>query len=99
MAFYSNQPKSLDQILRDYLKKMPRRKELKRGMALHLWPQVVGDRVARATQDLRFEGSRLIVKVENDAWRHEVHMNRHTIRQALNSRVGGNLIKELVVRC
>ncbi len=96
---YSNQPKSLDSALKEYLKKLPGHRELKRGMVLHLWPQVVGERVEKATDEIRFEGGRLIVTVINEAWRHEIHMNRYSIQKKLNSRVGSNIVKEILIRC
>ncbi len=96
---YNNKPKSLDSLLKEFMKRIPRRREMKHGMAMHLWPEIVGERVSRATRNLTFEGDRLIVKVENEAWRNELHMNRFAIKKKLNSRVGGNTIKEIIVRC
>lgn len=96
---YENKPKSLDALLKEFMKRVPRRSEMKRGMAMHLWPEIVGEKVARITRDLSFENDRLIVTVESEAWRNELHMNRFSIKKKLNSRVGGNAIKEIIVRC
>lgn len=99
MAF-SNKPASLDKLLKTFIKRLPQRNELKRGMVLHVWPDVVGDQVAKATLDLSFESDgRLIVKVQSDAWRHEIHMNRFSITKKLNGRVGQDTVRELIVRC
>ncbi|MCC5913605.1 MAG: DUF721 domain-containing protein [Balneolaceae bacterium] len=97
MAF-GKKPKPMNELLREALKKMPQRTELKRGMVLHFWPEVVGERIKSVTKDLRFEGERLIVKVDNEAWRHEIHANRFSIIKRLNDKVGSKVVKELIVR-
>lgn len=93
-----NKPQSLDTLLKQYLKRMPQRSEMKRGMILHFWPGIVGDRVARATKDLYFDNDRLICVVQSEAWRHEIHMNRFSITKKLNDKVGDGVVKEIVVR-
>lgn len=77
---------------------MPHQTELKRGMVLHFWPSVVGERIASVTKDVRFEGSKLIVKVDNEAWRHEIHANRFSIIKKLNEKVDSKVVKEIIVR-
>jgi len=41
MAF-SRKPQSMNQLLKEFMKRIPHQTELKRGMVLHLWPSVVG---------------------------------------------------------
>jgi predicted nucleic acid-binding Zn ribbon protein len=78
---YSNKPKALDSLLKDFMKRIPQRKELKKGLVLHFWPEVAGEQVSKITRDVYFERDKLIVKVINDAWRHELHMNRYSIKK------------------
>ncbi|MEX1011532.1 MAG: DUF721 domain-containing protein [Balneolaceae bacterium] len=96
---YSNKPRPLDTILKEVLERMPRRREMKRGMVLHFWPNVVGGQMARATRNLYFEGDKLIVLAENEAWRYEIHMNRFTIAKRLNEKVNGEVVSTILVRC
>lgn len=88
----------MNQLLKQFMKKMPHQTELKRGMVLHLWPSVVGERIHSVTKDVRFEGNKLIVKVENEAWRHEIHANRFSITKKLNEKVDSKVVKEIIVR-
>jgi len=97
MAF-GRKPQSMNQLLKEFMRKMPHQTELKRGMVLHLWPTVVGERMNEVIKDVRFEGNKLIVKVENEAWRHEIHMNRFSIAKKLNDRVDSKVVKEIIVR-
>ncbi len=92
-------PKPLETLLREYFARMGNPAEMRRGLVLHLWKEVVGRQVAEATRDLRFENDRLIVTVINEAWRHELHMNRFPLRKRLNERVGSQTVKEILVRC
>lgn len=91
-------PQALGALLKDFLKQYPHRDALRRGMVLNVWPVVVGEQIARQAQDLRFEGDRLVVRVEHSAWRNELHMNRATIIRKLNQKVGASVVKDLVVR-
>lgn len=97
MAF-GKKPQSMNALLKEFMKKIPHQTELKRGMVLHLWPSVVGDRINTATKNLRFEGNKLIVTVVSDAWRYELHTNRFSIAKKLNDRVDAKIIKEIIVR-
>lgn len=96
---FERKPQSIEKILKQVLRAMPHQKKVKRGMVLHYWPEVVGKKIEEVTRDLRFEGDgRLVAYVGNSAWRHEIHMNRFTIRKRLNEKVGEEVVKELVVR-
>ncbi|NBC25905.1 MAG: DUF721 domain-containing protein [Bacteroidetes bacterium] len=95
---FGNKPQSMDQLLKTFMKKIPHRTKLQRGMVLHVWPDVVGDKIATVSKNLHFEGSRLVVEVETSAWRHEIHMNRFSIAKKLNEKVGSKIVKEIVVR-
>lgn len=97
MAF-GKKPQSMDNLLKEFMKRIPHRTKLQRGMVLHIWPEIVGDKIASVCKKVHFEGNRLIVHVENSAWRHEIHMNRFSIAKKLNDKVGSKVVKEIVVR-
>lgn len=97
MAF-GRKPQSMNQLLKEFMKKIPHQSELKRGMVLHFWPAVVGERISSVTQNLHFEGNRLVMNVDNEAWRHEIHSNRFSIAKRLNEKVGSKVVKEIIVR-
>lgn len=96
---YSNRPKALGDLLKGYMKRLPGNQEVRKGMVLHCWPSVVGQRVVDATDRIKFDGDTLLVYVKGEAWRHELHANRYTIRERLNKEVGSDVIKEVVIRC
>lgn len=95
---FGKKPQSLDKLLKDFMKRIPHRTELKRGMILHVWPDVVGEKIASVTKNLHFEGDRLVMEVDNPAWRHEIHANRYSIAKKLNDKVDAKIVKEIIVR-
>lgn len=88
----------MNALLKEFMKKIPHQTELKRGMVLHLWPSVVGEQIHGITRELHFEGNKLIVTVDSDAWRFELHANRYAIAKKLNDRVDAKIVKEIIVR-
>ncbi len=93
-----NTPKPLSEILQDYIDKFPHKKKLRKGMILSVWEEVVGKRIAEQTEDLHFEGSKLVMTVKNQVWRHEIHANRFNIANRLNKKVKGQIVSDIIVR-
>lgn len=97
MAF-GRKPKSLDKLLQEFMDKIPQKTEMKRGLVLHYWPEVVGDKINAVTENVKFDGSKLIVVVKNEAWRYEIHSNRYSIAKRLNDKVNAKVVKDIIVR-
>lgn len=97
MAF-GRKPKALNELLKEFMEKIPQKAEMKRGLVLHYWPEVVGDKINAVTKKVKFDGSKLIVIVENEAWRYEIHSNRYSIAKKLNDRVDSKVVKDIIVR-
>ncbi len=97
MAF-GRKPKPMNELLKEFMKRIPRQAELKRGMVLHVWPDVVGENISAATKKVHFEGAKLIVTVTSEAWRFELHANRFSLAKKLNERVESNVVREIIVR-
>ncbi len=91
-------PVLLSSALKKYLETYPHRRQLKRGMILSLWPEIVGASIALQCRNLNFQGSKLMVHVANPGWRHELHMQRFSIMKKLNAEVGEDVISEIVVK-
>jgi len=88
----------MNELLHEFMDKIPKKTELKRGLVLHYWPEVVGDKINAVTKKVKFEGSKLIVVVKNEAWRYEIHANRFSIAKRLNDRVNADVVKDIIVR-
>lgn len=91
-------PKPIGEALQDFIDRFPQKNRLKQGMILSVWEEVVGERIAEQATDLHFEGSKLVMTVKNQIWRHEIHINRFSIAKRLNVKVNGQVISDIVVR-
>lgn len=97
-SFKRNKPQPLSELVKNFLDDVPYKKRLKRGMVLSLWGETVGHKIQAEAENVHFEHGNLVIHVENSAWRHEIHMKRYSIAKRLNEKVGGNIVKEIVVR-
>jgi hypothetical protein len=91
-------PKPISDSLRKYLDKFPHKKKLRQGMVLSVWEEVVGKRIASQVTDIHFESGKLVIKVSNQVWRHEIHANRFSIAKRLNAKVKAQVVGDIIVR-
>lgn len=93
-----DKPKPIGSALQDFLDKFPQKKKLRQGMILSAWEDVVGERISSQTEELHFEGDKLVCKVKNPVWRYEIHANRFSIAKRLNAKVKGQVVGDIIVR-
>ena len=94
---YSDTPKPLGKLIDEFVESYPHKKEMKRCMILSRFPDVVGKTMAGKVKELYFKGDTLFAHVPEPGWRHEMHMQRYTIRKKLNEAVKEAIIKEIRV--
>ena len=66
-------------------------------MAVEIWPEVVGETIARHTMALRFKGGVLFVRARSPQWTQELHFQEARIVTRLNGRLRQNLVQR--IRC
>lgn len=66
-------------------------------MAVEIWPEVVGETIARHTLALRFKGGVLYVRARSPQWTQELHFQEARIVARLNGRLRQNLVQR--IRC
>ena len=90
------------QRLGDLLQEVMRRHHLddrvRQRAAMGLWPEVVGADIARNAWPLGVRDRVLVVGASNHAWVQTLHLMRAPILEALNARIGGDVLRELQVR-
>lgn len=77
----------MDTVLADVLEEVGVAEHVERLRALDLWPEVVGEQVARVTNARGVDERTLIVEVRSSAWLMELNMMRGDIVQRLNERM------------
>lgn len=93
-----DKPKKLGLELQKFIDRFPNKKKLRQGMALSIWEEVVGERIAEHTEEVHFEGNKLACKVKNQVWRHEIHTNRFNIANRINQRLKNQVVSDIIVR-
>ena len=68
------------------------------AQALWLWPQVVGEPVARETRALKLTGGTLLVTASSPALAHQLHLERSLLIDRLNERIGARAVREIRFR-
>ena len=72
--------------------------KLRQGMAVTVWPEVVGDKLARVTRATACKGGRLYVEVENSVWMQELAFLQRELLTRLNRRIGKRTVRRLVLK-
>ena len=68
------------------------------GKLPETWRQVVGDRAADLTTELRLERRILYVRIQSSVLRSELFCQRDALRDALNRQAGMRLVNAVIVR-
>ena len=68
------------------------------GRAVELWAEVVGEYVARVTEDVYIRNGVLYVSFSSAAGRAEIFMRRRLLMDQLNARLRGRVVRNIVVR-
>ncbi len=66
-------------------------------MAIEIWPEVVGETIARNTIAEKFKGGVLHVRARSPQWTQELHFQNNKIITRLNGRLRQNLVHK--IRC
>jgi predicted nucleic acid-binding Zn ribbon protein len=89
------QPESLGDILARKLKELGVDRKIKEVSVADAWPEIVGDAVAAHTTVLRCEDGRLLVRVDNPSWRHELMYQKADFMRLLNGRLGEHIVDDI----
>ena len=71
---------------------------LREASAVTLWPEVVGEQIAAATEAERVRDGVLYVTARNHTWAFELTFHREKILQGLNQKLGRHRLKEIRFR-
>jgi len=66
-------------------------------MAVELWPEVVGEMIARHTLAMRFKNGTLFVRARSPQWTQELHFHESRIITRLNGRLKQPMVRK--IRC
>src|ERR1700687_1050135 len=80
--------RSIGAALPKALKSLGISRRTREAQALWLWPQVVGEHLARETHALKLTGGTLLVTASSPALAHQLHLERGMLIERLNEGIG-----------
>jgi len=63
---------------------------------LNIWKECVGSAIANYSTPIEIRKNKLLVRVENASWRHELSMKKEEIIEKLNLKLKKKIIKEII---
>ncbi|WP_300105246.1 DUF721 domain-containing protein [uncultured Alistipes sp.] len=88
----------LGDLLEEFFRRPYVAAKVAEGKLPETWRQVVGDRAADLTTELRLERRILYVRIQSSVLRSELFCQRDALRDALNRQAGMRLVNAVIVR-
>ena len=89
-------PTRVDAVLAGVLEKHGVRRQVERIGVLDLWPEIVGEQLARVTRVRGLDEDALFVEVRSSAWLMELSMMKGEFLERVNARLGEAPIERIV---
>lgn len=86
---------TLKELLGDALSALVGPRRARQGGALDAWPEIIGEARARHARAIGVRGRTLVVAADHPAVYYELGMQRASLIEALNARVGDGIIAEI----
>lgn len=91
-------PKPLPALIQESLMGHGLAERLREAEIWRVWPEAVGAMVAARAQPLRIINGTLTVAVTSAPWIQELRFMTAMIREKLNTRLGGEIVREIVLK-
>jgi predicted nucleic acid-binding Zn ribbon protein len=88
-------PVRLDRILDGVLSECGLSDRMAERSLLEVWPQIVGERIARHVRAVDLRDGVLLLAADHGAWRQEVTLLLPRIREQCNERFGEGVVQEI----
>ena len=89
-------PVRVDSVLTQLLETHGVLEQVERNRALELWPEIVGEQLARVTRVKGLDENTLFVEVRSSAWLMELDMMKSDFLERVNARLGDAPIRRIV---
>lgn len=86
---------SLSDVLEAALKRLDLAEAALEARAVMLWPQIVGEQMARASEAQKVQGGTLLVTTRSSVWSQEFSFQKPTILRKYRDRLGKEFVKDL----
>ena len=90
--------KKIDEVIREYLDKLPTGGKMKEMALINSWDKVVGAALARHTRKIYIRDKVLYVHLDSAVVRNELFMQRETLLTRLAEEAGPSIITKIVLK-
>lgn len=90
--------KTIDELVTQVLRQMGLEQKFKEHEVQQVWPEVVGQMIASRTRSIQVIDGKLFVVFESAVVKNEIMLVKEGLIKALNDRVGGIVIKEMIIK-
>ncbi len=98
MAVRKNDAQSVADVIKEVLKQKNLNKGLLENRAVHYWGVVLGDSVAKATQNIYIRNGVLFVEMRSSIVRNELMMWKSKIIENMNTAIGESIVRDIVFK-
>ncbi len=85
-------------LLPEVIGLLPNAARLRESMAIPFWADAVGDQAAKASRVEQVHDGIIFVLTKSSVWSHELNLHQEEILHRINRRLGGDIIKKIVLR-
>lgn len=89
---------SLSEAIQDYIKEMNLGDKLNEASVINSWEEIVGRAISTRTSGIYIKDRVLYVHLKSSIARNELLMLRDALRERINSKMGAEVIKDIVLR-
>ncbi len=98
MAQRDADPKSIRDVLGNFIEQNKLQKGIDKVDVAEAWRDVMGPAIAKYTTQIKLDGDRLMVQLSSSVLREELSYGKEKIRTNLNEQLGREIIKKVVLR-
>jgi hypothetical protein len=89
---------SLAEAMQDYIREMNLGEKLMEVSVINSWEEMVGKAISSRTSKVYIKEGILYVHLKSSIVRNELMMVREALREKLNGKAGGEVIREIVLK-
>ena len=85
-------------LIREYLKVMRIDGKIRKARIINSWEKIVGKTIAKATKNIYFRGSTLIIELNSSVIRNELQMLNEKLISLLNEKAGEKVVEKVILK-
>lgn len=96
--YKKKEPEQINAILEKFIKSRGIEKKINENMAVVLWPDVVGEKIAQKTAALKVKNGILYIITSSPAWSQELSSMKSKLIEEINQKQKGEIIRDIRFR-